>query len=102
MPRPKKEAEPVRFKKGDRVQWASTGRGGTTKKVGDIVAVVKAGKYPSEALLKRDSELRVMFDQNAMPRNHESYIVKVIPGKAGTPVLYWPRVHHLDKVVVPE
>lgn len=77
------------FKLGDGVEWTSQSGGYTKSKAGLVEQVVAAGALP-------DRERFPHLYRSAgvgMPRDHESYVVRV-PGKsaksAGT--VYWPRV----------
>lgn len=85
------------FKVGDRVTWTSQSQGSTTTKSGEIIAIVPAGSTPHRIMLPdKYRNCRCMYD--GMRRDHESYIVAVIPGKTGkaSPQLYWPRVSLLS------
>lgn len=69
------------FKLGDRVAWTSSASGKTSRKEGEVVAVVPAGERPPPKGLR---------DPGA-PRDHESYVVVV-----GTK-RYWPKVDKLER-----
>lgn len=88
------------MKVGDRVEWSSQAGGYKKKKTGEIIMVVNPGINARKVLLKdrKFGKLKRMFD--GWPRNHESYLVKVIPGTTGnaSPVVYWPRVKGLKVV----
>jgi hypothetical protein len=74
------------FSKGDMVRWTSSSQGYTKEKLSVIVHVVAAGEgVPS--YFKRGAKAHP-----GLPRDHESYIVKV-KGKGH----YWPRVSLLQK-----
>lgn len=75
-----------RFAVGDTVAWTSQAGGYAKTKVGVVVAVVPAGEYPSRedyASLYRNAGV-------GMPRDHESYVVRVKGGG-----VYWPRAKAL-------
>lgn len=74
----------VTFKLRNRVFWVSQSSGFETEKEGIIVRVIAAGSRPEKS--------GKTMKQPGMPRDHESYIVKV--GEK----LYWPRVSQLVKV----
>lgn len=83
------------MKVGSKVEWKSQASGSMTQKTGEVVAVVPAGANPrtyADNLPIELRQLKRMFD--GCPRGHESYLVKVVPGKTGKakPVLYCPRV----------
>lgn len=83
---------PPRFKLGDRVSWTSSSNGGTKTKVGRVVEVVPCMYGISTA--HREFGLR----QEALPRDHESYVVHVSAGPKAKGKRYWPRVAALVKV----
>jgi hypothetical protein len=74
------------FTKGVTVTWRSQSAGVWKEKTGVIVAVVPAGRYPSEALDAVGIRGRA---GDGLPRDHESYVVRA-GGR-----LYWPRVSAL-------
>jgi hypothetical protein len=63
----------VKFVLGDKVAWTSQAAGSWRYKMGTVVEVVPPGAYPS-------------VRGCGMPRDHESYVIKVGSRK------YWPRV----------
>lgn len=68
---------------GKKVTWTSSG----VPKVGEIIAVIPAGKLPSDFGIK-------IKDGNT-PRDHETFVVsgETVDGPAkGKPNTYWPRV----------
>lgn len=69
------------LKLGDVVTWTSQAGGSTTTKTGSIIEVVVPRRLPTHV-------------RNTSSRNHESYVVRVVPvGKRGQPlkpVTYWP------------
>ena len=69
------------FQVGDQVQWISGARGTVTLKVGTIIAVVPAGEAPPRKGLR----------DPGVPRDHESYIIKVVAQR------YWPHVNKLTR-----
>ena len=71
----------MEFKVGDRVEWTSQAGGSTRTKRGAVVEVVKRGEAPAPISKNRNP---------GMPRDHESYLVRV-KGSG----LYWPRVKAL-------
>ena len=74
------------FKLGDLVEWSSSAGGVQKTKVGKVELVIPAGgRIPPE--------LRKEADAWGLPRDHESYLVRV-SGKtvAAKGRLYWPRV----------
>lgn len=76
------------FTEGDIVEWTSQAGGFTKTKRGMIVEVVAAGNLPSR---ERFTSLHKGWGVG-MPRDHESYVVKV----GNKP--YWPRVVNLELV----
>lgn len=68
------------LKVGDKVQWRSQAGGYTKTKTGEIAVVVPAGERPT------------CVKEAGMPRDHESYVVRV--GRT----YYWPRASGLSKV----
>ncbi len=73
------------LKVGDRVTWGGAAQPHINEKTGDVFEVVPAGELPLSD-----------FDrQTTIPRNHESYVVKVKRS------LYWPRVSNLRVAVEP-
>lgn len=72
------------------VTWTSQAAGYEKTKTGTIVAIVPAGRLPT-SYVPADMTLA---SWPGMPRNHESYLVRVGRSKA----LYWPRVSALAKV----
>lgn len=90
----------IKFKIGDKVEWASQASSYEKRKTGEIVKVVNPGINP-RTLLGADekySDLRLMFD--GWTRDHESYLVAVRSGKTikSKMVVYWPRVKNLKKL----
>lgn len=84
------------MKKGDEVEWTSQSAGFQKTKVGKIIAVVPAGKLPTEVL---DTTVEAAFEfDGVMPRNHESYLVMVDRGEGRKPALYWPVASKLKPV----
>lgn len=79
---------PQRFKAGDRVEWTSQSAGTVKRKVGEVVAVVRAGTEVKK-YLPPDAPASVANRSFGWPRRHESYLVRV--GKT----VYWPLVRHL-------
>jgi hypothetical protein len=75
------------FKVGDRVEWTSQAAGVTRTKVGVVEHVVAPREDPGPM-----SKNRVP----GMPRDHESYLVRV-KGRG----CYWPRVKALRLVTEP-
>lgn len=86
----------MQFEAGDRVTWASQASGGWTEKTGEVVKVVPPKAYSEVGRIAEELGARSAFG-GGMPRDHESYVVKVQPGKTGNakPVLYWPVVSKL-------
>lgn len=81
----------MKFRFGDTVTWESQANAGYTVKVGEVCGIVNAGEKPSRVLypqLYRPSRSIAYV----MPRNHESYIIKV-----GSKY-YWPRAKYLKMV----
>lgn len=86
-----------RFAIGDRVTWTSQAAGSATKKTGEVVEIVAPRSQPWT------------FPSTASNRDHESYVVVVIPpSKARYPerwgkpkprkeVRYWPVVSKLKR-----
>lgn len=83
---------PEEFKIGDTVRWMSQSAGKETVKKGIIVAQVpphaKPESYIPEGMRRNSSS------GYGKPRDHTTYLIKV-HGKGG--MLYWPRVHVLQK-----
>lgn len=77
------------FKLGDRVTWTSQASGRETRKTGEVVAVIPAGKKPGEIFERMNTK---RFDGAA--RDHESYGVEV-DGE-----IYWPVVAKLKAAPV--
>ena len=76
----------MKFKLGDAVTWTSQSKAYVKTKMGKIVLVVPpdhASKVPWSMPGQQ------MWDGLSLPRNHESYVVRV-----GSK-LYWPRVSKL-------
>lgn len=88
----------MEFKKRDVVKWESQSHGKYTIKIGRIIYVVPKNCNPVRFLSTIDRETcKFMFD--GVPRNHESYIVKVYERFSRTqPRLYWPLVKNLKKI----
>lgn len=89
-----------RFGVGDKVRWASQAGGYTKVKEGEIVAVVPDGRGIIATLGNRANayNLRHLFGSLYIKRDHASYLVAVpTKSKKGRPLLYWPRVKHLQK-----
>lgn len=80
------------FKVGDKVEWVSQSAGFTTRKQGEVVAIVPAGRSPGLGFLERFNlqKYRCMFD--GLFRDHESYLILV------KTKLYWPRVRYLNLI----
>ena len=69
---------------GQTVSWVSQSQGREIQKTGNVAVVVPAGEWPHPLI------------SDGLPRNHESYIIKVSPKKGkAKPKLYWPRVSAL-------
>jgi hypothetical protein len=79
------------FVKGAKVTWRSQSAGTWKEKTGQVVAVVPADGYPTEALKAVGINGRA---GDGRPRDHESYVVRA-RGR-----LYWPRVSALVLVAV--
>ena len=79
-----------KFSIGDEVQWTSSSAGTTVTKVGKVETVLAARERMSERQRKES-------DASGLPRDHESYLVRV-PGRTGGAKgkLYWPRVAALS------
>ncbi len=82
------------FQLGDRVKWWSAAGGGQADKVGEVVAIIRAGARPDN------------ISGVGLSRNHESYVVRASAtsddngrGQVRTkrPRLYWPRVSKLER-----
>jgi hypothetical protein len=69
------------FKVGDRVEWTSQAGGCTRTKAGEVLVVLSPGETVGPMSKNRNP---------GMPRDHESYLVRV-KGKG----VYWPRVSAL-------
>jgi hypothetical protein len=78
-----------KFEVRSKVRWTSQSQGYTTKKVGEVVAVVPAGCHPKDCI-PRGYKLR----PTGLPRNHESYLVSA---KGHGTFLLWPRVDSLER-----
>jgi hypothetical protein len=81
------------MKLGDRVWWLSHARGHWTRKIGVVVLVVPPGQPVINVLSRR-------YDLSSIKggvRKDESYLVEVLV-EGRRPVLYWPRVHWLQKL----
>jgi hypothetical protein len=72
---------------GDRVEWTSQAGGCTRTKAGIVEVVLRPGEQPAPLSKNRNP---------GMPRDHESYLVRV-KGRG----LYWPRVAALRPEVTP-
>jgi hypothetical protein len=75
----------TKFALGDGVAWGSQAGSYYRWKEGVIVAVVPAGSLPGDVM-----PVSRKIAQTVMPRNHESYVVRV-RGRG----LFWPRVSQL-------
>lgn len=73
------------FDLGDRVTWSSQAGGHSKTKLGTIVEVVRAGKFPKHY-------------SNSSTREHESYVVEVYVRKTEKLVTYWPLANKLSRV----
>ncbi len=85
------------FKVGDKVEWESQAVASWTIKRGKVVAVVPAGRFPTDILTAINKFWKTMFDWPTLTRNHESYLVEVPGGKTSKamPKLYWPHASKL-------
>jgi hypothetical protein len=81
------------FKVGESVRWVSQSAGRETVKKGVIVAQVPPHAKPESYI--PDGMRRNSSSGYGKPRDHLTYLIKVY-GKGG--MLYWPRVHVLQKV----
>ncbi len=88
---------------GDVVAWSSQANGGTTRKVGQVVAVIPAGAAGA-ARVRREVNERVTAGTHrsafggGSARGHESYLVEVVTGgPAAKKALYWPVVSRLER-----
>lgn len=73
---------------GDKVTWTSQSQGSAKKKDGVVVEIVPAKQYA-----------KIRQGNDGMPRDHESYIVRVDPVKGSAkPKYYWPRVSALSVI----
>ena len=83
------------FKVGDKVTWTSQAAGISKTKIGEIFAVVPAGKHPNTCVnyKGRQSPGR----ETLMSRSEESYIV-LASDRPGRRKLYWPRTCQLKPV----
>lgn len=76
------------FKVGDMVRWTSEAGSISKTKVGEIIEVVPARKWPA-------------MKGCGGWRDHESYVVRVrelhANGNVRSSRLYWPRVGHLER-----
>lgn len=79
------------FKLGDQVEWTSRGGARTKAKAGTIEVVIPAGQH-------LESEQAKEADAYGLPRDHESYLVRVGRTANRKGKLYWPRVGDLDLV----
>jgi len=74
---------------GQTVEWTSQAGGWTKTKRGTIVAIVPAGRKPSECLYGDHYRVDAY---GSLGRNHESYLVQVGSSRR----LYWPLVAKLQ------
>lgn len=78
-----------KFSVGDKVEWVSSG----VKKIGEIIAVVPAGKTPVEIGYPKAGG-------GGVARDHETYVAKGVKhdskGAYGSKALYWPFVSLLS------
>lgn len=89
----------VKLKKGQKVFWKSQGRGRWKSKTGHVVLIVGANKdCPNRKYLEEMFEgCTAEYIEGALPRDHESYIVKVLGRTPQSRArLYWPRVSKLE------
>ena len=74
-----------KFNVGDKTQWVSSG----VRKIGEVIAVVPAGKTPSDIGYPKAGG-------GGIARDHETYVIKGIKvdskGPYGSRALYWPFV----------
>ncbi len=82
-----------RFKIGDRVSWASKGKGQRLKKIGVVRYVIPEG-VSVKRTFGESRHNRLRFDPKEGLRDHESYVVEV-ERLGRLPLLYHPRVQHL-------
>lgn len=83
------------MKKGTQVSWWSQAGGSLTKKVGKIVEVVPANRFPNWDHYPGHNKI----DGGGLFRNHTSYLVEVPQPRKRKPKLYWPLVKHLVEVI---
>ena len=81
------------FKHGDAVKWSSQAQGSWQTKTGTVDAVIPAGRHIDATLYSK------LAKAGGSPREHESYVVKVMTGAKGTIAkYYWPVVTKLSLV----
>lgn len=84
---------PEEFKVKDQVRWVSQSSGRETVKKGVIVAVVPPQAKPEDYI--PDGMRRNSTNGYGKPRDHTTYLI-CVAGKGS--MVYWPRVHVLQKV----
>jgi len=93
------------FEIGARVAWESQSASHSTRKTGQVLAVVPPEQTVEGALLvvgKNLEDFALRTTAFGMSRRHESYLVAVPPkSPRGRPTLYWPRVSHLRRKGTP-
>jgi len=85
----------AKFKKGDKVKWASKG----TMKTGEVIGIVPVDGSQFAECNKFDDKKFVFnaVDPNSCTRDHESYLVALPAGpRGGRRKVYWPRVKNLS------
>lgn len=92
------------FKIDDEVEWTSGGCGTVKTKRGKVVHVVQARMHPHRLVawpeLARTHDLRSCECLTQNGRAMESYLISVPADAEGKrPLLYWPLVHRLKRVV---
>ena len=85
----------MEFKLGDSVKWTSQAGGVSKTKVGTVVAIIPADKYPVGEI-EKFSDCISRYG-GGLSRNHTSYLVKVELGGRKKPRIYWPRVKALEE-----
>ena len=88
-----------KFKLGDKVKWKSSASGTWKEKTGEIVYIVKENiEHPTRKWLELKFKASAAPLDEAWPRDHESYIVRVPSGTKAKDKLYWPLVSKLELV----
>lgn len=91
------QAPTTKIKLNSIVEWSSSANGTTSRKRGQVVAIVQPGDSPVDKVttkLAKDCICR--FDGQV--RDHRSYLVRVARGEGKKDYLYFPRVNTLSVV----